>query len=61
MHIGHLLTLFCILTAHSYFDFCNSEVMTSLPHNIALDSQPRFQPPSAKVSNNLCNPILLKQ
>ena len=25
-----------------YFDFCNSEVMTSLPHNLALDSQPRF-------------------
>ena len=24
------------------FDFCNSEVMTSLPHNLALDSQPRF-------------------
>ena len=25
-----------------YFEFCNSEVMTSLPHNFALDSQPRF-------------------
>ena len=25
-----------------YFDFCNSEAMTSLPHNLALDSQPRF-------------------
>ena len=24
------------------FDFCNSEVMTSLPHNLVLDSQPRF-------------------
>ena len=23
-------------------DFCNSEVMTSLPHNLALDLQPRF-------------------
>ena len=26
----------------SYFDFCNSEVMTSLPHNLILDSQSRF-------------------
>ena len=26
----------------SYFDFCNSEVMTSLPHNLILDSQPCF-------------------
>ena len=26
----------------SYFDFCNSEVMTSLPHNLVLDSQPGF-------------------
>ena len=25
-----------------YFDFWNSEVMTSLPHNLALYSQPRF-------------------
>ena len=25
-----------------YFKFCKSEVMTSLPHNLALDSQPRF-------------------
>ena len=25
-----------------YFDFCNSEVMTSLPHNLALDSQCPF-------------------
>ena len=25
-----------------YFDFCNSEVMTSLPHNLALDTQHRF-------------------
>ena len=24
------------------FDFYNSEVMTSLPHNLVLDSQPRF-------------------
>ena len=22
--------------------FCNSEVMTSFPHNLVLDSQPRF-------------------
>ena len=26
-----------------YFEFCNSEIMTSLPHNLALDSQPRFE------------------
>ena len=25
-----------------YLDFCNSAVMTSLPHNLALDSQSRF-------------------
>ena len=25
-----------------YIDFCNSEFMTSHPHNLALDSQPRF-------------------
>ena len=41
MHIGHLLTLFCILMAVILI-FCNSEVMTSLPHNLVLDSQPRF-------------------
>ena len=26
----------------SYFDFYNSEVLTSLPHNLVLDPQPRF-------------------
>ena len=25
-----------------YFEFNNSEVMTSFPHNLVLDSQPRF-------------------
>ena len=35
MHIGHLLTLFCILMAVILI-FCNSEVMTSLPHNLGL-------------------------
>ena len=41
----------CILDIHlhyfvfdgSCFDFCYSEVMTSLPHNLVLDSQPRFE------------------
>ena len=34
-----------------YFDFCNSEVMTSLPHNLALDSQPRFGLTQSEFSN----------
>ena len=34
-----------------YFDFCNSEVMTSLPHNLALDSQPRFGLTQSKFLN----------
>ena len=25
-----------------YLNFCNSEIMTSFPHNFVLDSQPRF-------------------
>ena len=37
-----------------YFDFCNSEVMTSLPHNLALDSQPRFGLTQSEFLN-LCN------
>ena len=34
-----------------YFDFCNSEAMTSLPHNLALDSQPRFGLTQLEFSN----------
>ena len=34
-----------------YFDFCNSEVMTSLPHNLVLDSQPRFGLAQSKFLN----------
>ena len=40
----------CIWAIHNYYFalewllliFCNSEVMTSFPHNLVLDSQPRF-------------------
>ena len=35
-------TLFCIRMTVIYFFLYNSEVMTSLPHNLVLDSQPRF-------------------
>ena len=41
MHIDQSLTLFCIRIA-GFFYFCNSEVMTSFPHNLVLDSQPHF-------------------
>ena len=41
MHIGHSLMLFSIRRAVILF-FCNSEVMTSFPHSLVLDSQPRF-------------------
>ena len=33
------------------FDFCNSEVMTSLPHNLVLDSQPHFGLTHSEVLN----------
>ena len=41
MHICLSLSLFCIRMA-GFFFFYNSEVMTSFPHNLLLDSQPRF-------------------
>ena len=41
MHISHSPTLFCIRTDVISF-ICNSEGMTSFPHNLVLDSQPRF-------------------
>ena len=37
-----------------YFNFCNSEGMTSLPHNLVMDTQPRFGLIQSKFLN-LCN------
>ena len=45
---------FTYIILHFYgfnFDFCNSEVMTSLPHNLVLDSQPRFGLTQSKFLN----------
>ena len=39
--MSHSLTLFCIRKV-VMFIFCNSEVMTSFPHNLVFDSQPRL-------------------
>ena len=41
LHNGHSLTLFCIRMSVIFF-FCNSEVMTSFPQSLVLDSQPHF-------------------
>ena len=50
MHIGHLLTLFCI-RMDVILIFCNSEVITSFPHNLVLASQPRFGLTQSEVLN----------
>ena len=34
-----------------FFYFCNSDVMTSFPHNLGLDSQPRFGLTQSEVLN----------
>ena len=35
-----------------YFIFCNSEVLTSFPHNLVLDTQPRFGLTQSEFLNN---------
>ena len=50
MQISHSLTLFCIkLVVISFFS--NREGMTSIPHNLVLDSQPRFELTSSECLN----------
>ena len=59
VQVNYIIDKECILDIYDiilhfngcYFDFCNSEVMTSLPHSLTLDSQLRFGAAQSEFSN----------